>query len=162
MLFSSFKTILQQINVQNNQPKYWVTGLKHTTSNRQYSGCGSVFRAVTSDSRGPKFKSSNRQNLCCTFTVNWIKNTKLKEKRLWLANFLKQVTNGRRPSILCNHALTKMFYWFHFRMILIANLTPCAQEEPFDAMNVLEANPVYKVCLFTFYVESMTNKSIWN
>ena len=33
------------------------------------SGCGSVGRAVASDTRGPRFESSHRQNLFVTSTV---------------------------------------------------------------------------------------------
>ena len=45
-------------------------------------GCGSVGRAVASNTRGLQFKSSHRQNLYCTLlTVNCIEKTKNKEKR---------------------------------------------------------------------------------
>ena len=46
------------------------------------SGCGSVGRAVDSDTRGPRFDSSHQQNLYGTFgylfTINCIEKTKIK------------------------------------------------------------------------------------
>ena len=48
------------------------------------SGCGSVGRAVVSDTRGPQFKSSYMHNLYWTiFAVNCIEKTKNKGKRCW-------------------------------------------------------------------------------
>ena len=44
------------------------------------SGCGSVGRAVASDTRGPQFESSHRQNKIYIehlFTVNCIEKTKI-------------------------------------------------------------------------------------
>ena len=49
------------------------------------SGCGSVGRAVASDSR--------QKNYIEHFTVNCIEKTKIKKKRLGRAHFLKK-TNG--------------------------------------------------------------------
>ena len=55
------------------------------------SGCGSVGRAVASDSRGPRFESHHRQkNYIEHFTVNCIEKTKIKKKRLGRAHFLKK------------------------------------------------------------------------
>ena len=54
------------------------------------SSCGSVGRAVVSNTRGPRFEYSHRQILNWTlFTVNCIEKTKLKKKR------------GREWPILC-------------------------------------------------------------
>ena len=53
-----------------------------TPTSNQGSGCGSVGRAVASNTRGPKFESSHwhsfMQNIL--FTFNCIENTKIKEK----------------------------------------------------------------------------------
>ena len=49
------------------------------------SGCGSVGRAVTSDTRGPRFKSSHKQkskfilNICLLSIVYWKDENKEKE-----------------------------------------------------------------------------------
>ena len=55
------------------------------------SGCGSVSRAVASNTRGPRFKSSHRQKLIFIehlFTVNCIlKRRKMKKKRPGMAHF---------------------------------------------------------------------------
>ena len=54
------------------------------------SGCNSVGRAVASDTRGPRFESSHRQNLYWTlFTVNCIEKTKIKKKRPGMAHLKK-------------------------------------------------------------------------
>ena len=49
------------------------------------SGCGSVGRAVVSDTRCPRFDSSHRQNLYQTFvylfTIYCIEKTKINKKR---------------------------------------------------------------------------------
>ena len=45
-------------------------------------GCGSVGRAVASDTRGPRFESFHLQNLYVTLlTVNCIEKKKIKKKR---------------------------------------------------------------------------------
>ena len=54
------------------------------------SSCGSVGKAVASDSRGPRFKSSHSQNLCWPLTVNCIEKTKIKKKRPGMAHFFKK------------------------------------------------------------------------
>ena len=41
------------------------------------SSCGSVGRAVASDTRGPRFESSHQQNLHYLYTVNSIEKTKI-------------------------------------------------------------------------------------
>ena len=53
------------------------------------SGCGSVGRAVASDTRGPRFESSHRQkfnyllNICLLSTVYWKDENKEKRGREW-------------------------------------------------------------------------------
>ena len=47
------------------------------------SGCGSIGRAVASDSRGPQFESSHRRK----FTVNCLEKTKIKKKRSGIPHF---------------------------------------------------------------------------
>ena len=54
------------------------------------SGCGSVGRAVASNSRGLQFESSDWQKLYRMFTVNYIKKTKIKKKRPGMVHFLKK------------------------------------------------------------------------
>ena len=46
---------------------------------KNFSGCGSVGRAVASDTRGPRFESSLRQKFKLNI-VNCIKKTKIKKK----------------------------------------------------------------------------------
>ena len=54
-------------------------------------GCGSVGRAVASDTRGPWFESSHWRNLYFTlFTVNCIEKTKIKKKRPGMAHLKKK------------------------------------------------------------------------
>ena len=54
------------------------------------SDCGSVDRAVSSDTRDPWFESCHWQNLYWTlFPFNCIEKTKIKKKRLGMAHFLK-------------------------------------------------------------------------
>ena len=56
------------------------------------SGCGSVGRAVTFDTRGPRFDSSHRQN-CIEHLfvnlsiINCIEKMKINKKRLGMAHF---------------------------------------------------------------------------
>ena len=45
------------------------------------SGCGSVGRAVSPNSRGHQFESSHRQNLFCIFIVDSIEKSKINKKR---------------------------------------------------------------------------------
>ena len=69
LLFSSFSTVFKQL--------------------RFGSGCGSVGRAVASDSRGLLFESSHRQkiiyilNICLLSTVYWKDENKEKRGREW-------------------------------------------------------------------------------
>ena len=57
------------------------------------SGSGSVGRAVSSNSRGPRFESSHWQILYWTFvyffTINCIENTKINKKRPGMAHIIK-------------------------------------------------------------------------
>ena len=59
------------------------------------SGCGSVGRAVVSDTRGPRFESSHQQKFInieqLLYTVNCVlKRRKIKKKRPGMAHFLKK------------------------------------------------------------------------
>ena len=62
------------------------------------SGCGSVGRAVASDTRGPQFESSLRQtfiyilNICLLSTIE---KTKIKKKRPGMAHFYKNIDARR-------------------------------------------------------------------
>ena len=51
------------------------------------SGCGSVGRAVISDTRGLQFESSHRQNPINLFTTNCIEKTKINKKRPGMVHF---------------------------------------------------------------------------
>ena len=52
------------------------------------SGCGSVGRAVDSDTRDPRFDSSHRQNFIeHLFIINCIEKTKINKKRPGMAHF---------------------------------------------------------------------------
>ena len=53
------------------------------------SGCGSVGRAIASDSRGPLFVSSHQHDLYRAITVNFIEKTKIKRKEAGNGPFLK-------------------------------------------------------------------------
>ena len=63
--------------------KFW----NNATNREQGSGCGSVGRAVASNTRGPRFESSHRQifiyilKICILSTVCWIDENKEKEAR---------------------------------------------------------------------------------
>ena len=56
------------------------------------SGCSLVGRAVASDSRGPRFESSHRQNIYIEhlFTVNCIEKTKITEKEAGIGPLFKK------------------------------------------------------------------------
>ena len=58
------------------------------------SGCGSVGRAVASDTGGPRFESSHGKLLYLTlrflFTVNCNEKTKIKKKMVGMAHFFKK------------------------------------------------------------------------
>ena len=61
------------------------------------SGCGSVGRAVASDTRGPRFESNHRQKFInieqLLYTVNCVlKRRKIKKKRPGMAHFFKKKT----------------------------------------------------------------------
>ena len=66
--------------------------LCHIKSMHLGSGCGSVGRAVTFDTRGPRFDSSHRQN-CIEHLfvnlsiINCIEKMKINKKRLGMAHF---------------------------------------------------------------------------
>ena len=51
--------------------------------------CGSVGRAVASDTRCPRFESSHRQNLLNLFTFNYIEKTEVKKKEAGNGQFFK-------------------------------------------------------------------------
>ena len=53
------------------------------------SGCGSVGRAIASDSRGPQFKSSQQQKTILNIMVNCIEKDENKEKEARNGPFFK-------------------------------------------------------------------------
>ena len=56
------------------------------------SGCGSVSRAVASDSRGPRFESRHRQKFKLNiFTVSCVERTKIKKKEAGKGPFKKNI-----------------------------------------------------------------------
>ena len=70
------------------------------------SGCGSVGRAVTSDTRDPQLESSHRKAFIKhLFSVNCVVKTKIKKKRPGMAYFLTNIYFVR-------YTLTN---YFHFR-----------------------------------------------
>ena len=73
------------------------------------SCCGSVGRAVASNSRGPQFKSSHRQKLYWTFTVSCIERTKIKKKEAGNCPFF-----GKKPSEDPITCLSKLFLYCLF------------------------------------------------
>ena len=58
-------------------------------------GCGSVGRAVASNSRGLWFESSHHKKLYWTFSVNCIEKTKIKTKRPRMARFFKKIKKNK-------------------------------------------------------------------
>ena len=58
-------------------------------------GCGTVGRAVASNTRGPRFESSHWQTLYIEHvsTVNCIEKTKIKKKRSRMAHLFKKMLN---------------------------------------------------------------------
>ena len=69
----------------------------------QGSGCGSVGRAVASDTRGPQFESSHWQTFISDiylFTVNCIEETKIKRKRLRMAHFYNMRKRDRGEKVI--------------------------------------------------------------
>jgi len=50
------------------------------------SGCGSVGRAVASNTRGPRFVSSHWKTLYHLYTVNFIEKTKITKKMAGMAH----------------------------------------------------------------------------
>ena len=57
------------------------TVTEHHRQSAVGSGCGSFGRAVSTDSRGPRFESCHRQKKYSMFTVNCIVKTKIKKKK---------------------------------------------------------------------------------
>ena len=68
---------------------------KLSTKNRLIlgSGCGSVGRAVASNSGGPWFESSHQQKFILNIYCQLKKTTKIKKKRPGMAHFLKKSAN---------------------------------------------------------------------
>ena len=67
----------------------WLNYLKKKI--RSGSGCGSVGRAVTFNTRDPRFDSSHPQNFIeHLFIINCIEKTKINKKRPGVAHFLKR------------------------------------------------------------------------
>ena len=55
------------------------------------TGCGSVGRKVTCDTRGPRFQSSHRQILLKTYLLLTVEKTKIKKKWLRIAHLKKSL-----------------------------------------------------------------------
>ena len=70
----------------------WTEGKLNRKKRSKGSSCGSVGRAVASDSRGPRFESSHRQNIYIEhlFTVNCIEKTKITEKEAGIGPLFKK------------------------------------------------------------------------
>ena len=81
------------------------------------SGCGSVGRAVASNTRGPWFKSSHWQTFISDiywFTVNCLEKTKIKKKRPGMAHLKKVLSKVNilpigSKFIGLNHHLLKLW-----------------------------------------------------
>ena len=79
------------------------------TVEKRGSGCGSVGRAVASDTRGPRFESSHRQKFInieqLLYTVNCVmKRQKIKKKRPGMAHFKK---NANRAYYISAQVISK-------------------------------------------------------
>ena len=77
------------------------------------SGCGSVGRAVTSNTRGPRFESSHRQkliyilNYCLLSTVYW--KTKIKKKEDGNGPFFKKTIDYLQCALFWLLQLRRIF-----------------------------------------------------
>ena len=77
------------------------------------SGCGSVGRAVASETRGPRFESSHRQkiyNICLLSTVYW--KDENKEKGGGDCPFKKNYDQLRIDHLLTNKCIDQLFIQF--------------------------------------------------
>ena len=81
------------------------------------SGCGSVGRAVTFNTRGLRFESSHRQNLywtfVCLFTINCIEKTKINKRGREWPTFKRKSAAISRKYVLIK-LKTFQFYLFTF------------------------------------------------
>ena len=68
---------------EGQQVQDWILG----------SGCGTVGRAVASDTRDPKFESSHLQFLC---SLKCIEQMKIKKKRQGIVRFFKKIESGKK------------------------------------------------------------------
>ena len=81
------------------------------------SGCGSVVRAVASDSRGPPFESSHQQNVHLLSILLKFEKTKIKRIREW--SILKRTTREeaeRKPQPFRSKLMKRKFMLFHYSL----------------------------------------------
>ena len=84
------------------------------------SGCGSVGRAVASNTRGPRFESSHWQKFIYIehlFTVNCIEKTKIKEKRPGMAHLKKHIHESAK-SVKCDSLNDLWVHLLHLKTLL--------------------------------------------
>ena len=79
------------------------------------SGCGSVGRAVTSNSRGQRFESSHRQKFIMNIYCQLNKKTKIKKKRPGMAHFSDNLLQLPTHTCACKG----------LRHLSEANFSPC-------------------------------------
>ena len=76
------------------------------------SGCGSVGRAVNSNTRGPRFDSSHGQNFNWTIIiVDCIEKTKIKKKEAWNGPLLKHPHLLGRQVVCRDGLLERLYEW---------------------------------------------------
>ena len=105
--------------------KLWVASrLNHARLSQVGSGCGSVGRAVASDSRDPLFESRHRQKISIEhFNVNCIEKTKIKKKRQQSFYFKKRLAQvAAHATVDCSNAENWKFFYSSF---VIWNATFC-------------------------------------
>ena len=110
---------------RNSQIKFFVIRCSvHFVSTKavecQGTGCGSVGRTVASDTRGPRFKSSQLQTLYYIFTVNWRYWKDEKKKRPGLVQFKKAVECLFTISPKCNQSTSRFVYLWQVKITLQA------------------------------------------
>ena len=87
-------------------------------NNELGSGCGSVGRAVASNTRSPWFESSHQQifiqNSCLPIVVNYIEKTQIKKKEAVNGLFKKEILwIGIQPSQLITRGVFATLHYFY-------------------------------------------------
>ena len=123
-LYYVFCDTICRHGIQNPYPRLWKGSIEIDVTTFALfgydSGCGTVGRAVASDTRGPRFGSRHRQilNLC---TVNCIERTKINKKRPGMAQFWNFLLHILNVSVLFIIALIPRLNREHYWLRLSAS-----------------------------------------